>query len=51
MMTPTHSVALLLQVHKHVTMVPTATKKRSSYTMAVKHAAITDVDKGAKTTA
>ena len=29
-------------------MAPTATKKRSSHTMAVKHAAISEVDKGAK---
>ena len=29
-------------------MAPTAAKKRSSHTMAVKHAAITEVDKGAK---
>ena len=29
-------------------MAPTTTKKRSSHTMAVKHAAITEVDKGAK---
>ena len=28
-------------------MAPTTTKKRSSHTMAVKHAAITEVDKGA----
>ena len=36
------------EVHKHVTMAPTATKKRSCHTMAVKHAAISEVDKGAK---
>ena len=35
-------------IHKHVTMAPTATKKRSSHTMAVKHAAIYEADKGAK---
>ena len=29
-------------------MAPTATKKRTCHTMAVKHAAITEIDKGAK---
>ena len=41
-------ILFYVQVHKYVTMAPTATKKRSSHTMAVKHAAISEVDKGAK---